>query len=88
MFSFSKNRPFPIGVDMGDDALKLIQLGTNGDNLKLVCGGRKNLPGNMDYGSKEWQRWAIQVRAYENTEGQGRSGEYKEAHLGGQRQDL
>jgi Tfp pilus assembly PilM family ATPase len=61
MFSFSKKRPFPIGVDMSDDALKLIQLGTNGDSLSLVCGGSKNLPGNMEYGSSEWQRWAIQA---------------------------
>lgn len=61
MFDFLKNHMYSIGVDIGDDTLKLIQLGTNGKNesIKLIAGGSSNRPADVKAGSSSWQRWAI-----------------------------
>lgn len=51
----------PIGVDMGDDALKVVQLGNNGRGINLIAGGSKNRPEDVEPGSSNWQRWAIEA---------------------------
>jgi len=50
-----------IGVDMGDDILKVAQLGTNEKGIKLIAGGSETRPKNVKRGSSDWQRWAIET---------------------------
>ncbi len=59
MFKFSKSHTYSIGVDIGDDSLKLVQLGENGNGLSLIAGQSENLPEGVKAGSSQWQRWAI-----------------------------
>jgi len=61
MFKFSKNRAYSIGVDIGEDNLKLVQLGDNGKGISLIAGSSENLPKGMKPGSGQWQRWAIET---------------------------
>ncbi len=49
----------PIGIDMGDDALTVIQLEDNGKGINLIAGGSKKRPENIEPGSSSWQRWTI-----------------------------
>jgi len=49
----------PIGVDIGDDVVKIAQLAANEKAVKLVAGGSRNRPDTIEPGSAEWQRWAI-----------------------------
>jgi Tfp pilus assembly PilM family ATPase len=50
-----------IGVDMADDAVKIAQLMANEKTINLIAGGSKNRPMNIEPGSADWQRWAIQT---------------------------
>lgn len=59
IWSFAKW--YPIGVDMGDDTLTVVQLGNNGRGINLIAGGSKNRPGDVKPGSSNWQRWAIKA---------------------------
>jgi Tfp pilus assembly PilM family ATPase len=59
MFKFSKSQAYAIGIDVGDDNLKLVQLGENGNGLSLIAGKSENLPEGVTAGSSQWQRWAI-----------------------------
>ncbi len=61
MFEFLKNHTYPIGVDMGDDILQLIQLGSSGEGIVLIAGGSENRPEEILPGSAIWQRWAIET---------------------------
>lgn len=61
MFGFTKNRPYPIGVDLGQSSLKLAQLGDNGDGTSLLAGNSKSIPGDTQPGSSVWQKWAIEA---------------------------
>ena len=50
----------PIGVDMGDDILKLAQLENNNEKgIKLLAGGSRSRPKDVVTGSISWQKWAI-----------------------------
>ncbi|MHC4459171.1 MAG: pilus assembly protein PilM, partial [Planctomycetota bacterium] len=51
----------PIGVDMGDDTLKVAQLGNNEKCVDLIAGGSENRPEDVEPGSGGWQRWAIEA---------------------------
>ena len=51
----------PIGVDMGDDTLKLVQLRNNGKGVSLIADGSENRPADVKPGSGDWQRWAIEA---------------------------
>ena len=59
MFRFSKSHAYSIGIDVGDDNLKLVQLGENGNGISLIAGQSGNLPESVKAGSSQWQRWAI-----------------------------
>ncbi len=59
MFRLFKNRAYSIGVDIGDDCLKLVQLRDNGKGISLIAGSTENLPKDVKPGSSQWQRWAI-----------------------------
>jgi hypothetical protein len=61
MFWFFKNCTYPIGVDMGDNSVKLAQLATNGKDISLIAGGSENRPQQISPGSASWQRWAIET---------------------------
>jgi len=60
IFSFVKNHTYPIGVDMGEDTLEMVQLGHNGKGLYVVAGGSRNRPRDLKAGSSDWQRWCIE----------------------------
>ena len=49
----------PIGVDIGDDTVKMAQLANNGRSINLIAAGFKNQPADVKHGSGNWQRWAI-----------------------------
>jgi Tfp pilus assembly PilM family ATPase len=49
----------PIGVDIGDDAVKMVQLSNNAKTVSLIAAGSKNQPENVKGGS--WQRWAVEA---------------------------
>ena len=50
-----------IGVDMGEDTLKVVQLETNGKSVRLMAGGLEYRPEDVEPGSGNWQRWAIKA---------------------------
>lgn len=49
----------PIGVDLDSKYLKMVQLAYKDGQVFLNCGVMEEVPGNIVYGSVEWQRWAI-----------------------------
>jgi len=51
---------YPIGVDIGDDSLKLAQFGNSGNGITLIAGGSENRPDDVKPGSGDWQRWVIE----------------------------
>lgn len=59
MFGFTKNNTCPIGVDAGNDSLRLAQLDSNGTTL--IAGNSKATPEDIQPGSSEWQKWAIKT---------------------------
>ena len=59
MFGLFKNHTYSIGIDIGYDDVKLAQLGSNGHGLTLVAGNSKNRPEEIQPGTSEWQKWAI-----------------------------
>ena len=59
MFKLSKSQAYSIGIDAGDDNLKLVQLGENGKGISLFAGRSENLPEGVKAGTSQWQRWAI-----------------------------
>jgi type IV pilus assembly protein PilM len=61
MFEFLKNRACPIGVDIGPDSLKLIQLANGARSINLIAGDRVDRPEDVKPGSSAWQRWAIEA---------------------------
>lgn len=61
MFGFLKNHTYPIGVDIGDDTLKVAQLANNGKGVSLIAGGSEARPADVKPGSGNWQRWAIEA---------------------------
>jgi len=50
-----------IGVDIGDDTVKMAQLVRNGKGISLIAGGSENQPGDVKPGGGNWQRWAIEA---------------------------
>ncbi len=59
MFSLLRNRPYAIGVDAGNDSLKLVQLARNGRGATLIAGKSEDRPEDVKSGSANWQRWTI-----------------------------
>jgi len=48
---------------MGDDTVKIVQVanGNGKSGVKLISGGSKNRPKDIEQGSSDWQRWAIET---------------------------
>jgi len=61
MFGFLKNGTYPIGVDVGDDSLKMAQLKNNGRGISLIAGSSESRPAYVKPGSSDWQRWALET---------------------------
>jgi len=57
------NHAYPIGVDMGDDALTLVQManGKGKNVVRLHASCSIEYPASVKPGSPSWQRWAIAV---------------------------
>jgi len=64
MFGFSRARPYSIGVDVGSDCLRLVQLAENGRGMKLVAGRSRDCPDDVRPGSAGWQRWAVEAMRF------------------------
>jgi len=61
MFELLKSRAYSIGVDIGNDGVRLIQLAKIGKHIKLVAGRNEERPEDIEPGSSGWQRWAIET---------------------------
>jgi len=61
MFGLGKKRSCCIGVDLGNDCLKLAQLANGGEETMLIAGQYVNRPADITAGTARWQRWAIEV---------------------------
>jgi Tfp pilus assembly PilM family ATPase len=58
---FFKNHTYPIGVDMGDDALTLVQMDNGTGNVHLHAFISVKRPDSIKPGSPTWQQWAIEM---------------------------
>jgi Tfp pilus assembly PilM family ATPase len=62
MFGFGKKQSTLIGVDLGNDCLKLAQLADGTEELTYLVAGQYVLrPADVVPGTARWQRWAIEV---------------------------
>lgn len=61
MFGLLKKHSNPIGVDLGNDCLKLAQLTNGTEEALLLAGQYVNRPAEIVAGTARWQRWAIDV---------------------------
>ena len=61
MFGLLKKRSHPIGVDLGNDCLKLAQLANGTEEIVLLAGQYVNRPADITAGTARWQRWAVDV---------------------------
>lgn len=61
MFGFGKKQSYLIGVDLGNDCLKLAQLANGTEETYLIAGQYVNRPADVVPGTARWQRWAIDV---------------------------
>jgi hypothetical protein len=57
----SSTKKSPIGVDMGEDALTVAQLENDERGIILIAAGSKSRPEDVEFGSGNWQRWAIEA---------------------------
>lgn len=61
MFGMLTTQLCPIGIDVGDDRIALVQLENNGKGLTLLAGASFERPADTTAGSSKWQRWILQV---------------------------
>lgn len=59
MFGILKKLAYPIGIDISDNSLKLVQLDNKGKNIGLITGFSEERPEDIQPGGGNWQRWAI-----------------------------
>ena len=59
MFGLFKKNAYSIGIDICDDGLRLVQLENNGKGITLIAGATERPPDDIEPGSSNWQRWAI-----------------------------
>jgi len=70
MLEFFGNHARPIGVDMGDDALTLVQMAGDKDAVRLLAADSIEYPSDIKPGSTSWQRWVIKATAQSVAHGQ------------------
>ena len=61
MLRFLKNHIYPIGMDMGGDCVRMVQLENSEKEVTLLAGGSEDCPEDVEPGSANWQRWAIEA---------------------------
>jgi Tfp pilus assembly PilM family ATPase len=62
MFGFGKKQSYLIGVDLGNDCVKLAQLANGTEDTSYLVAGQCMLrPADVVPGTARWQRWAIEV---------------------------
>jgi hypothetical protein len=61
MFGFGKKQSHLIGVDLGNDCVKLAQLANGTEEIALMAGHCVDRPPDITPGTARWQRWAIEV---------------------------
>ncbi|MCU0915816.1 MAG: hypothetical protein MUC88_14835 [Planctomycetes bacterium] len=61
MFGFGKKQSYLIGVDLGNDCVKLAQLANGTEETCLLAGQCVTRPADVTAGTARWQRWAIDV---------------------------
>jgi len=61
MLRLNTNRACPIGVDIGDDSLTLIQMAREMDGFHLLAADRIEYPADIRLGSVAWQIWAVEA---------------------------
>ena len=59
MKSFLKKKSCPIGIDVSDTSVRLVQVDNTGPVIRLNAGGSRNCPVDIVPGTGLWQRWAI-----------------------------
>jgi Tfp pilus assembly PilM family ATPase len=69
MFGLLKKRSHLIGVDLGNDCLKLAQLANGDEEAVLLAGQYVNRPADITAGTARWQRWAIDVMRQATADG-------------------
>ncbi|MHC4204556.1 MAG: hypothetical protein ACYSTT_07875 [Planctomycetota bacterium] len=57
------NHTYPVGVDMGDDAMTLIQMTNSNNTVRLHASISIERPESIEPGSSSWQKWAVDVMA-------------------------
>jgi hypothetical protein len=61
MFGMLSKQICPIGIDVGDDRIELVQVENNGKGLILLAGAARERPADTTSGSSKWQRWVLEV---------------------------
>jgi len=56
---FSNDSVCPIGIDMADDTIKLVQLKKMGKAVKIIYASNVDRPSYIEPATGDWQRWAI-----------------------------
>jgi Tfp pilus assembly PilM family ATPase len=69
MFGFLKRHSHRIGVDLGNDCVKLAQLANGTPETGLIAGHYVNRPEDITAGTARWQRWAVEVMREATTDG-------------------
>jgi type IV pilus assembly protein PilM len=59
MFGLLNRKIYPVGVDIGEDDLKIAQLKESKNSLILISGGAETCPVNIEHQSSDWQKWVI-----------------------------
>ena len=59
MIGLNSKKTGPIGVDLGNDSIRLAQLGLNKQGPFLQAAGTVQKPAEIEPNSPAWQRWAI-----------------------------
>ena len=61
MLDLFGNHTYPIGVDMGDDALTLVQMTNGKEAIRIHAAKSIEYPSDIKPGSTSWQKWAIKA---------------------------
>ncbi|OHB66432.1 MAG: hypothetical protein A2Y76_14150 [Planctomycetes bacterium RBG_13_60_9] len=75
MFGFGKKQSYLIGVDLGNDCVKLAQLANGTEETFLIAGQCVSRPADVTAGTARWQRWAIDVMREATADGHFKSKE-------------
>lgn len=60
MFDSFRKHTYPIGIDIGDEGLKVVQLSMKQKAIALVSADRREQPQDIKKDSGPWQRWAVE----------------------------